>query len=127
MDPVAGNCPSAFAPDSVKTIDAVPVAGPVRVLDHVPANDGMYWVWTLDEARAHVPPAITAVPLPTWAPVLLVRIGWRVSVAAPPAKLPDVSVKTPLLIEPAKGISCPFETHTVPGLVYRKTPVTLVP
>ena len=63
--PVIGNCPSALAADSVRVTDADPLLGPVTVPDHVPAKDGMYWAWAVVEARAQVPPVITAVPLAT--------------------------------------------------------------
>src|SRR6185437_1710712 len=98
---VMGNWPSTLAvvpwtkPNEAALGPNVPV--------QVALNAGMYCAWRVVEARAQEPPAMTAVPLPTVAPEVLVMSGSRrVEVAVEPTKAVEVSVRTLLL-----GLSVP--------------------
>ncbi len=44
-----------------------------------------------------------------------------------PEKVPEVSVRTLLLMVPLNGMSCEPETQSVPGLLNWKTPLAVVP
>ena len=116
--PVAGNWPSALALPCVTVSVSVTAVGLVRLIVHVAAKLGYSVACSVVEARAQVPPVIMAVPLATWAPVLLVISGsLMVRVATLLEKDAEVSVRVLLAKEPVKGMSCVPETQTVPGFV----------